>query len=234
MASNRTSGREEVTEGNGWVPSPLAQAPTLQPPRRRRRPALLALAVAMVVLGALGAAYLATTLGQTTAVIAVARPVPWGQTITAEDLAEARVSADPALTPIPYADRDEVVGRMAATDLLPGTLLAREAITEQRFPPSGQQLVGVGVSAVQLPVTPLRAGDDVLLIPLTSGGPPAPSTVTSSTAALPTVQATVLRAGEPGTDGLRVVDVLVDAADGPDVAARAAAGLIAIVVVASE
>jgi hypothetical protein len=31
---------------------------------------------------------------------------------------------------------------------------------------------------------------------------------------------------------MRVVDVLVDAADGPDVAARAAAGLVAIVVVA--
>ena len=40
--------------------------------------------------------------------------------------------------------------------------------------------------------------------------------------------------GSPGVDGLRVVDVLVAAADGPDVAARAAAGLIAIVVVAGE
>ena len=44
----------------------------------------------------------------------------------------------------------------------------------------------------------------------------------------------MVRSGPPGRDGLRVVDVLVDAADGPDVAARAAAGLIAIVVVAGE
>jgi SAF domain len=229
MAKSRTSPPEDAVKGNGWVPPPLPQAPTLPPPRRRRRPALLALAVAMVVLGALGAAYLASSLGQTSSVIAVARQVPWGETITAADLAEARVSADPALTPIPYADRDQVIGRTAAADLQPGTLLTRDAVTDQRFPPPGQQLVGIGVSAVQAPVTPLRPGDDVLLVPLTRDGIPAPPATAAST-----VAATVLRAGAPGTDGLRVVDVLVDAADGPDVAARAAAGLIAIVVVAGE
>ncbi|WP_448620407.1 SAF domain-containing protein [Geodermatophilus sp. URMC 65] len=208
-----------------------SRAPALPPPRRRRRPALLALALAMVVLGALGAAYLATSLGQTSPVIAVAREVPWGQTVTAADLVEARVSVDPALAPIPYAERDQVIGLVAASTLTPGSLLTREALTEQPLPPAGQQLVGVGVSAVQLPTTPLRPGDDVLLVPVAgSGGSGAPAAVGTPR----TVPATVVRSGSPGTDGLRVVDVLVDAADGPDVAARAAAGLIAIVVVAGE
>lgn len=208
-----------------------ARAPALPPPRRRRRPALLALALTMVVLGALGAAYLATSLGATSPVIAVAREVPWGQQLTAADLVEARVSADPVLTPIPYAQRDQVIGMVAATTLTPGSLLTREALTEQPLPPAGQQLVGVGVSAVQLPTTPLRPGDDVLLVPVAGSreaqspaGPVAPRTV----------PATVVRSGSPGTDGLRVVDVLIDADDGPDVAARAAAGLVAIVVVAGE
>ncbi|MGY1828993.1 SAF domain-containing protein [Geodermatophilus sp. SYSU D01180] len=212
-------------------------APVLPPPRRRRRPALLALAVAMVVLGALGAAYLATSLGQTSPVIAVAREVPWGQQITAADLVEAQVSADPALEPIPYAERDRVIGMVAATTLTPGSLLTRAALTAQPLPPAGQQLVGVGVSAVQLPATPLRPGDDVLLVPVAgSGAAGAPDTAeVPGTAGTPgPVAATVVRSGSPGTDGLRVVDVLVDAADGPDVAARAAAGLVAIVVVAGE
>jgi hypothetical protein len=182
----------------------------------------------MVVLGALGAAYLATSLGRTSSVIAIARPVAWGETLSAADLVEARISADPALTPLPYTDRDQVIGRTAAADLLPGTLLTRDAITEQRLPPPGRQLVGIGLASVQLPVTPLRPGDDVLLVPLSTEGQGA------TTAPPATVQATVVRAGERGTDGLRVVDVLVDAADGPDVAARAAAGLIAIVVVSGE
>jgi hypothetical protein len=123
-----------------------------------------------VVLGALGAAYLATSLGQTSPVIAVAREVAWGQTVTAADLVEARVSADPALVPIPYAERDQVIGMVAATTLTPGSLLTREALTEQPLPPPGQQLVGVGVSAVQLPTTPLRPGDDVLLVPVAGSG----------------------------------------------------------------
>lgn len=228
MARMRTAPTNDVVEGNGWVPPPLPQAPVLPPPRRRRRPALLALAVAMVVLGALGAAYLATSLGQTTSVIAVAQPVAWGQTITAADLVEARIAADPALSPVPYTDRDQVIGRTAAADLLPGTLLTRDATTDQRLPPPGRQLVGIGLPAVQLPGTPLRPGDDVLLVPLPTEGQAA------HTAPSLTVAAIVVRAGEPGTDGRRVVDVLVDEADGPDVAARAAAGLVALVVVAGE
>ncbi|MEI4278747.1 MULTISPECIES: SAF domain-containing protein [Geodermatophilaceae] len=183
----------------------------------------------MVVLGALGATYLATSLGQTTAVIAIAREVPWGQTLTAADLVEATISADPALEPIPYVDRDEVIGLVAATTLGPGSLLTRDALTDERLPAPGQQLIGVGVSLVQLPTTPLRPGDDVLLVPVAAGSAPA------TTQGVPSVvEATVVNSGPPGTDGLRVVDVLVDEADGPDVAARAAAGLIAIVVVAGE
>lgn len=204
----------------------LSRAPVLPPPRRRGRPALLALAVALVVLGALGAAYLATSMGRTSPVIAVARQVPWGQTITAADLVEARVSADPALQPIPYADRGQVIGMVAATTLTPGSLLTRDALTDQQLPRSGQQLVGVGVSAVQAPATALRPGERVLLVPVAAAGAPA-----AEVGAPDVVEATVLRSGPAGTDGRRVVDVLVAEADGPDVAARGAAGQIAIVVV---
>ena len=146
------------------------------------------------------------------------------------DMARAHqaTAADPALSPVPYTDRERVIGRTATADLLPGTLLTRDATTDQRLPPPGQQLVGIGLPAVQLPGTPLRPGDDVLLVPLPTEGQAAP------TASSVTVAATVVRAGEPGTDGRRVVDVLVDEADGPDVAARAAAGLVALVVVAGE
>ena len=211
-------------------PPGLSRAPTLSPPRRRRRPALLALAVAMVVLGALGASFVATSLGQTTSVVALARAVPWGQTVTDADLVEARIAADPALSPIPYADRDEVIGLIAATDLTVGSLLTREALTDERFPPPGQHLVGVAVTTAQLPVTPLRSGDEVLLVPMVSEGV-APA---AGAAAPGPVQATVANTGPVGVDGLRVVDVLVDDADGADVAARAAAGLVVIVLVPGE
>ena len=230
MTATRQRRGASAPAGSGAALNGFSPAPALPAPRRRRRPALLALAVAMVILGALGAAYLATSLGETSSVIAVAREVPRGQAITAADLVEARVSADPALAPIPYGDRDRVIGLVAATTLVPGSLLTAEAVTGERLPPPGQQLVGVGVSAVQLPTTALQPGDVVLLVPVAGDGAAgAPATPGAARA----VEATVVRAGSPGTDGVRVVDVLVDAADGPDVAACAAGGLIAIVVVAA-
>src|SRR3954467_10215702 len=131
---SRTSAPSPSAAVNG-----LSRAPVLPPPRRRRRPGLLALAVAMVVLGALGAAYLATSLGKTSPVIAIAREVPWGQPILASDLVEARIPADPALEPIPYGDREQVIGLIAATTLKPGSLLTRDALTDQRLPAPGQQ-----------------------------------------------------------------------------------------------
>ena len=231
MSRIRTPAVEAPTALNGLADSPgLSRAPTLPPPRRRRRPALLALAVAMVILGALGASFVATSLGQTTSVVAVARAVAEGQTITAADLAEARIAADPVLSPIPYADRVELIGMIAATDLTAGSLLTRDALTTQRFPPPGLQLVGVAVATAQLPATPLLPGEEVLLVPMVTEG----SAVAEAVAIPVPVQATVVHTGPVGVDGLRVVDVLVDDAEGPDVAARAAAGQIVIVVVPSE
>ncbi len=233
-----TATRQQAALSDGTGPDTpldgLPRAPLLPGPRRRRRPALLALAAAMVVLGALGAAYLATSLGQTSAVIAVAREVPQGQTITAADLVEARVSPDPALTPIPFGDRDQVIGLLAATTLTQGSLLTAEAVTAERLPPPGQHLVGVGVSAMQLPTTALRPGDQVLLVPVAEDTAPSTTPDTTAGAAPPEVPATVVGAGSPAPDGLRVIDVLVEAAEGPEVAARAAAGRIAIVLVPAE
>ena len=119
---------------------------------------------------------------------------------------------------------------VAATTLRPGSLLTRDALTDQRLPAPGQQLVGVGVSAVQVPAPRCGPATRCCWCPW----PVAEPRDASTTGTPRTVEATVVRSGPPGVDGLRVVDVLVDAADGPDVAARAAAGLIAIVVVAGE
>jgi hypothetical protein len=235
MTRTRSPLEQTPVGGNGRVEVPaLANAPMLPPPRRRRRPALLALAVVLMVLGALGASFVATSLGRTSSVIAVAYAVPRGQELTAADLVEARITADTALAPIPYADRDKVIGMIAATDLTAGSLLTSDALTADRFPPPGSDLVGVGVKQAQLPASPLRPGDDVLLVPVATGNGSAAGSGVPAASVPRAIRATVARVGATGVDGLRVVDVLVDAADGPDVAARAAAGLLVIVVVAGE
>ena len=70
-------------------------------PRRRRRPWVFALCVALVVAGALGTAFVFTSVNDTREVLVVSQDVKRGEIIEAGDLSVVRVSVDPALTPLP-------------------------------------------------------------------------------------------------------------------------------------
>lgn len=202
----------------------MLAAPRLAAPRRRRQPKLLALAVALMVLGALGAVFAFTALGERTSVIAVASEIPYGQVIERSDLVEAQIAAEPALEPLPWSDVDDIVGLTAATDLFPGGLLSAGQVTSEQLPPDGMQLVGIEVPSGQLPATPLQPRDEVLLVPIvvTEGGGQADG--------LPEpVEATVVAVGSVGVDGSRVVDVLVEDDGATDVATRGSVGGLAIV-----
>lgn len=194
--------------------------------RRRRRPRLWATGVALVAVGGLGAAALVGQAGDRVEVLAVARPVPVGQLIAAEDLAVARVAADPALHPVPVSQRSQIVGRAAAVELRPGTLLTSEEITDAPVPATGEQLVGVAVRPGQLPARGVRPGDEVLLVPV----PGDQSRADDATAAAgDPIPARVVQTGSPDVDGVSTVDVVVSTAVGPRVAALASTGRVAVV-----
>lgn len=201
----------------------MPAAPRRDLPRRHRRTGLLGLGVALVAVGALLAGWLTLVVGGKVPVLAVSRAVPYGAILTAEDLAEAHVAADPALAPIPAAQRGWVIGKRAAVDLRPGTLLTPQQLSDQVVPGPGQALVGVAVRAGQVPAQPLLPQDRVLVVttPREDGDPPS--------APPPAVEATVMRVGPTDDTGLTVMDVMVPENAGPDLAARAATGRIALV-----
>lgn len=203
--------------------APMPVAPRAPAPRRRRRPALLGLGVAMVAVGALLAVWLAASTGSKVPVLAVARTVSVGEVITDADLTVARVAADPALRPIPAEQRAGIVGRYAATDLVAGALLTRDQVTDAVAPAAGLALVGVGVMPTQMPDQSLRPGDRLLIV----STPPVDGDVGTDPPA--TVEATVVRVGGLDDAGVRVVDVTVPAAQAADLAARAATGRVALV-----
>ena len=68
---------EAADRSRGRRHRPRAAPPAVAPPRTRRRTGVLAAGVALVALGALGAAYLAQTLGGTVAVVAVGVATAW-------------------------------------------------------------------------------------------------------------------------------------------------------------
>lgn len=203
---------------------PLQTAPRVPVSRARRRPALLALGVVLVVLGVLSGAWMIKSAGERVSVLAIARPVPFGAVITAEDLIQAEVSVDANVSTVPAGDIEDVVGLVAATNLTPGALLTRGAVTNVAPPAPGQVLVALALPTTRMPARPLEAGDKVLVVDTPTTDADAPALPPS------TIPATVVRLGEPDLNGVTVVDVTVVNSDGPALAARSATGRIALVV----
>lgn len=192
---------------------------------------LLAAGTVLVVLGAVGAYVLASNASHRLAVVALSADVPWGQTITAEDVVEAQIVTDPALHPMSWADRSTAVGRPASTDLHAGSLLTVDDVMVGQVPAVGQALVGVAVKPGLLPVTELAARQHVWITRADRD---------NQTAAQPTgetadpIRAVVFTVGAPDASGGRSVDVLVASADAATVAQWSAAGVAAIIVIAER
>lgn len=199
--------------------------------RRRRRPGLWAAGAALVALGGLAASGLVTRAGDRVEVLAVARTVPVGQTINAADVTVARVPADPVLAPVPAAQRDRVVGRVAAVELRPGTLLTADEVTDTAVPGAGEQLVGVAARPGQLPARGLRPGDQVLAVPVP--GDQARADETAAGAGEP-VSGRVVQVGPPDGEGVVTVDLLVGQDTGARLAGLASTGRLALVLLPAQ
>jgi hypothetical protein len=86
----------------------------------------------------------------------------------------------------------------------------------------------VAIISTRMPAAMLSPGDTLLVVDT-----PAPDGDPLPTAPL-TVQATVIRLAEPDLNGVTVVDLAVATAAGPALAARAATGRIAVVLLPKD
>jgi SAF domain len=152
-----------------------APAVRVGPPPRERRPALLVGAVLLIVVSAAIITSLFLQVGNRTEVLAVARTVPIGRPIAVEDLKRVRIATDPGLHTIPVSAADQVIGKPAATTLLPGTLLTPEQLGASQLPAAGQAIVGLDLKGAQMPVPAdqLQPGAKVRIIatPAPAGTP---------------------------------------------------------------
>lgn len=211
---------------NGPVPA-IARAQLRGLPRRRR-PAMIALAAALIGAGILASAALYQREDHQVPVVMVTTAVPVGGVITPGDVGTTTVAAGPGLQVIPARQLSQVVGLVAATSLRPGTLLAPSELTSKLSPAAGQQLVPVALKPSGLPASGLAPGDRVLVVATPAAGG-------SSSGAAPVLLHPVSAVVEavdavPDQDGSAVVDLLVDSGIGPEVAEQAATGQIALVV----
>jgi hypothetical protein len=213
----------EKTKVNGAPARADLRAPSVAVPRGRRRPAFVVAGVAMVVIGALAAVWLVSSIGQRSDVVVMARDVPYGATMTADDLTTTAVSVDPSVSTVPAGDTADVIGQVAATTLSKGALLTHSDVTSQGVVRPGQVLVPLPLTVERVPAGGLTAGEAVLIVDAPpQGADPVVGTPQS-------FQATVAQVGTPDINGMVVVDVVANAEDGRALAMRAATGRFALV-----
>ena len=199
---------------------------------RRRRPGMIALAVALVGAGVLVSAGLYQRANHQVPVVLVTAAVPAGQVITAADVATTTVAAGPGIQVIPGRQLQQVIGHVAATSLRPGTLLAASELTTSQPPGRGQQLVPVAVRPSTLPASGLFAGDQVLAV-ATPGAQGEAGTAGTAPVLTRPVPGVVERVNDvPDEDGFDVVDLLVPDSDAIGLAEQASTGQIALIVTA--
>ena len=135
------------------------------PPKTRRRPLLIVLAVVLVMVGSLLAAFLVTLNQNTVSVVAVKQTITRGDVINADVLETVEVPPNNGLRTIPAADLQQLIGKRAAFDLHAGGLVSPESVAEVPFPGTGRSVVGMSLTAGQLPtIRDLIAGDKVLIV----------------------------------------------------------------------
>ena len=218
------------------MPPPAAEVPgrapvvrSAAPARRTRRGAIVSILV--VLLGGVLAVTAANVLTSRTQVLAVARDVPVGATITDSDLAVANVTTDRNLKPIQASRRSQIVGQIAQVPLVAGELLTPGQVgVSSGFTP-GQMLVAVALKQGQFPARGLSAGQRVLIVstPGTNAGG-TNGTASNKGTGGQGIAATVAEAGAMNpASGIAVIDLRVSADQGVAVAQLASTGNLALI-----
>ncbi|MFG3390587.1 SAF domain-containing protein (plasmid) [Streptomyces enissocaesilis] len=221
----------------GALPQQAQAAGPVAPPRvsaRRRRPGVIALSLALIAAGGAGVAVLLLQVGDRTDVVTVVRDVQVGQILTEQDLGKASVALDPAVKAVRVDKMDSVVGKRAAVELKPGSLLSPSQVTKDSLVKAGEQLVPIGLKPEQVPATALVPGQKVQLVHVPAQGA-AEAGEESGTEGPQSIAGRVVKASKaaPGT-GVVVVDVATTAADGPTVAAWVSADALRLVLDSPE
>jgi hypothetical protein len=204
-----------------------AGQPVPGPPKARRRWGLVAAAVVVVALGAVGNVWLLQSSTDAEQVVAARTAIERGQVITAEQLMNVSVSADPAVRTVPAPELSSLVGQRAAVDVAAGALLTADSTTAKNVPGEGVSLVGVALSPAMMPGPPLVAGDRIRVV-ATLGQQQDP-TLLADPAALDAVVVSVQAGLDSVGQGQTILTVEVPEGDAAGLAAMAATGRVAVV-----
>ncbi|MEU8109448.1 hypothetical protein AB0C18_37665 [Nonomuraea muscovyensis] len=190
-------------------------------PPRERKPALAALAVLLILGGALATTLLVIRSGDRISAVRVTQQIGAGQQFTVQAIEEVQI-ADTGIDYVNWSQRQQVLKSFAAVTILPGTLLTNNmGVKASAELGPGKAKVGLALKPGQAPAG-LQKGDRVQVVHVPARTSQAESRVLAQSAL-------VFSIGEAGrTGGTGLITVIVDSSVSPEVLRYASSGEIAV------
>jgi hypothetical protein len=141
VADQQASWAEPTAPGGRRMPS----AP------RERKPALAALAVLLVALGAVAAGYLVISAGHRVGAVEITQQVGQGQRIPASAIKEVEIASNSGINYVAWQYANRVTGVYAAVQIPAGTLLTSAMMTATNNLAAGKVQVGLSLKPGQAP-----------------------------------------------------------------------------------
>ena len=153
MVSDRgTLPRGAVADQQGSWAEPTAPGGRRMPSApRERKPALAALAVLLVALGAVAAGYLVINAGHRVGAVEITQQVGQGQRIPASAIKEVEIASNSGINYVAWQYANRVAGVYAAVQIPAGTLLTPAMTTATNNLAAGKVQVGLSLKPGQAP-----------------------------------------------------------------------------------
>lgn len=197
---------------------------------RDKRPALAAVALLLILLGALGSALLVFRSGDRESVLAASHDIAFGQVMTRSDFTTVRAAADGAAL-VPARLVGDYVNTRATSAIPEGALLSPKMFNTDTLVPDNGEGVGIVVDATRRPSQVPSTGQVVRIYFVSGNG-----TSTEATPDNPVIvnAARVIAVGSGSGAGTRSITVLVRSDLAADVANFASSGNLAVTVLPDD
>ncbi|GAB2876766.1 hypothetical protein GCM10027074_51050 [Streptomyces deserti] len=146
--------------GRSAAPAQPSVGDRLPTPPRERKPALAALAVLLILVGALGATMLVLQAGDRIEVVKVTQQIPVGGSVTDSNVTSVMVAEDSSIHYIKWNQLEGLKKLKAVTTIPAGAVAVGEMFGEEAGVAAGKATVGLSLKAGQYP-SGLKIGDVV-------------------------------------------------------------------------
>ncbi|MEU1721782.1 hypothetical protein ACNF49_52155 [Actinomadura sp. ATCC 39365] len=217
----RTSEKPVADNAAAGLSGPASRK--LPVPPRERKPALAALAVLLILGGALATTLLVLRSGDRVSAIRITQQVGAGQKFDEGMLEEVKIASDTGVDYVAWSRRSEVIDSFAAVTILPGTLLTNQMgskASDELGP--GKATVGLALKPGQMPAG-IQQGDRVQVVYV-------PNRTAQGQSRVLAESALVFSTGDKNRTGGNSgqITVIVDSSDSPQILAYASSGEIAV------